>query len=386
MPLGVVLMLAGLAALAPLGTDIYLPAVPAMAADFDAALHDIEISISCFLIGIAFGQLFGGPLSDRYGRRKMVIFGLIMFGFATALLAFNNSVPHLWILRVIQALGAGFAAVSGMAMIRDLSHGSDGAINMMRVVQIMMIAPLIAPLLGMLVLEVTGSWQAIFLFLLLYSIAILARFIATMPESNPHRDADASLLGRYKTVITDRRVWPYLGFVSGTYAGMFGFITSSPTVYMDYFGVSSTWYPFAFGANVVGMVTMAKLNIVMLKHFKPLQLIRAGQAVQLTAVSLMVIYLLALDRHSITVLLPLTVVFMSCHGFVMANSVASVTGIHARNAGTATALMNATGFTVGALSGITAGVMSDGTPLPMATVMLAGAVVGVLSHVLHGRR
>lgn len=158
-PLGVnnirnlLLMLSALTALAPLGTDIYLPAVPSMASRLGVVIHDIEISISFFLLGLSLGQLLGGPLSDQFGRRKLVLAGLVIFSLATLAIIFTTSVFWLWGLRFVQALGGGLAMVNSSAIIRDISSGQAGAANLIRVMQVMMLAPLIAPMLGMLILH-----------------------------------------------------------------------------------------------------------------------------------------------------------------------------------------------------------------------------------------
>ncbi|WP_221801472.1 multidrug effflux MFS transporter [Oceanobacter mangrovi] len=375
MPRALVMMLAGLAALAPLGTDIYLSAVPVMAEAFHAAYHDIEVTVSFFLIGMSCGQLLGGPLSDRYGRRKMVMTGLSLFLLASAAMLMNENLYLLWGLRIIQALGAGLAGVSAMSVVRDMSSGRAGATNMMRVVQVMLIAPLIAPLIGMVILQLAG-WRAIFVFLVLYCLVLLVLFYLRVPESSP-KQATGNLLGNYWHVIRDRRVWSFLGAMCGAYAGMFAFITASPTVYMDFFGLTSTQFPFAFGANVVAMVLMGKLNIRLLKKHSPSWLIQLGQYMQLACSFVMLTYLLLVEQPNFWIALVLTVGFMSCHAIIVANCTSSVQEFFATRAGTATALMASLGFMTGAASGGVAGVFADGTPLPMVSIMFGACVIGI---------
>ena len=380
LPLSGVLMLAGLVALAPLGTDIYLSAVPSMAASYGVSLDDIELSISFFLIGISLGQLMGGPLSDRFGRRKTVTAGVLVFAMASIGIVFFNQLSSLLGLRLIQALGVGLASVSAMAVVRDISTGRDGAGNMMRVVQIMMAAPLVAPMLGMIIYRYLG-WPAIFVFLMLYSLVLLLFFLRLAPETSPMA-VKGNPLVTYGQLLCDRRVWPGLASACGAYAILFSFITASPTVYMGYFGLDSDLFPFAFGANVIAMIALGQVNIRLLKRFPTTTLIVLGQCVQLAAGSLMVLYLLLSAAPSFWMVLVLVMAFMSCHALVVSNSISSTTEFFPDKAGSATALLSASGFMSGALIGSLTGVFADGTPMPMAAIMLSACAAGLVLRFL----
>ncbi len=374
LPLTGVMLLAGLVALAPLGTDMYLSAVPSMAKAYGVPMGDIELSISFFLIGIAFGQLLGGPLSDRFGRRRLVGNGVVLFSCASLGIVFFNQLESLWALRVVQALGAGLASVAAMAVVRDISSGQDGATNMMRVVQIMMAAPLVAPMLGMVIYQYI-SWPAIFIFLMMYSLILLFFFLKLAPESSPMA-VRGNILASYWHIARDKRVWPGLGSVCGAYGVLFSFITASPTVYMGYFGLEPRLFPFAFGANVIAMMIMGRVSIYLLKRFSPSALVVLGQGVQLLAGGLAVLYLLISSEPSFWVVMMLVMALMSCHALVVSNSISSTTEFFADKAGSATALLSASGFMAGAGIGSLTGIFADGTPLPMAIIMLVACCGG----------
>lgn len=374
LPLTGVLLLAGLVALAPLGTDMYLSAVPSMAKAYGVSMGDIELSISFFLIGIAFGQLLGGPLSDRFGRRRLVGNGVVLFSCASLGIVFFNQLELLWALRVVQALGAGLASVAAMAVVRDISSGQDGATNMMRVVQIMMAAPLVAPMLGMVIYQYI-SWPAIFIFLMMYSLILLFFFLKLAPESSPMA-VRGNMLASYWHIARDKRVWPGLGSVCGAYGVLFSFITASPTVYMGYFDLEPRLFPFAFGANVIAMMIMGRVSIYLLKRFSPSALVMLGQGVQLLAGGLVVLYLLISSEPSFWVVMMLVMALMSCHALVVSNSISSTTEFFADKAGSATALLSASGFMAGAGIGSLTGIFADGTPLPMAIIMLVACCGG----------
>lgn len=381
---GLLLMLSALTALAPLGTDIYLSAVPVMAIDFSVAIHAVEASISYFLVGLSLGQLLGGPLSDRFGRRKLVISGLGLFALSSLGIMLSSTLHQLWLLRFLQAFGGGLAMVNSSAIIRDLSSGKAGAANIIRVMQVMMIAPLAAPIIGMLILQV-GHWSTIFAFLLVYGLVLMLLFYRYLPETSPMK-ASGNLLSNYFAVIKTRRVWGYIASTCAAYAGLLGFVTASPGVLMGYFALSETVYPFVFGCNVFTMVVMSRVNLRLLSRFESRQLITIGQGMQLVSSVLMVSYILLFDEHTLYVLIPMTMLFMGSHSFVVANSIACTTEHFPERAGTATALIAALGFFSGGLSGGIIGYFADGTPLPMVTVLLAACSTGIVIRWLGTRQ
>ena len=377
------LMLSALTALAPLGTDIYLSAIPVMATDFAVVVHKVESSISYFLFGLSIGQLLGGPLSDRFGRRKLVVSGLGIFALSSLGILLSDTLTELWLLRFFQALGGGLAMVNSSAIIRDLSSGKAGAANLIRVMQVMMVAPLAAPVIGMLILQVS-SWHAIFAFLMVYALVLMLLFYRYLPETSPMR-ANGNLLANYFAVIRERRVWGFIVSTCAAYAGLLGFITASPGVLMGYFGLTETIYPFVFGFNVVSMLLMSRVNLRLLSRFEPRQLIALGQAVQLMASGLMVAYILLVDQHSLYLLIPMTMLFMGSHSFVVANSISCTTELFPERAGTATALIAALGFLAGGLSGGIIGYFADGTPLPMVLMLFSACLLGAGIRVINAK-
>jgi len=376
-------MLSALTALAPFGTDVYLSAIPVMARDFGVVVHEVELSIIYFLLGLSLGQLLGGPLSDRYGRRKLVISGLGLFAFSSLMIMFSDNLQTLWSMRFLQALGGGLAMVNSSAIIRDISSGKMGAANLIRVMQVMMVAPLVAPIIGMLILLVS-NWNTIFAFLLVYALILMVLFYRYLPETSPMQ-VNGNLLASYFVVIRERRVWGFITSTCAAYAGLLGFITASPGVLMGYFGLSETLYPFVFGFNVATMVLMSRVNLRLLNRFEPRQLIALGQGMQLTASGLMVAYILLADQHSLYVLIPMTMLFMGSHSFVVANSISCTTELFPERAGTATALIAALGFLSGGLAGGILGYFADGTPLPMVLMLFSACVVGVSIRVINAK-
>jgi DHA1 family bicyclomycin/chloramphenicol resistance-like MFS transporter len=238
-------LLASLTALAPLAIDAYLPAMPEMATGFGVSIHAIELSLSVFLAGFASGQLIGGPLSDYAGRRPTIFTGLVLFIIGTSLVIVASSVELLWAGRFIQAIGGGLAVVNSSAVIRDLSEGKTAARHMGNMMLIMLMAPLLAPMIGSALLHLNG-WMLIFEFLLVYAIVIIGCLYVFLPETRKTHTLHLSPYQRYKSVLTNRLALSYIGSQCFAVAAMFASITASPTVFMEFFGISAAIFPLFF--------------------------------------------------------------------------------------------------------------------------------------------
>ena len=379
-----ILFLAALTAMAPLAIDAYLPAMPDMATFFDVSIHDVELSLSLFLAGFAIGQIVGGPFSDHFGRRAATGTGISLFCLGTLGIILSPSMEWVWLFRIIEAIGGGLAVVNSAAVIRDLSHGQDSARHLSNMAIIMMLAPLLAPLIGMLLLHISG-WRLIFSFLLVYGLVIGSALFFRLPETRQIHEHRPSAFRRYKMVLSNRYA---VGFVlSQCFAlgGMFAFITGSPSVYMGYFGISETIYPFLFGVNVVAMMFFNRLNIRLLNRYAAQRLLTIGQVGQLITAVLLFAYISLSTSPSLHVAMPLIIVFIGIMGLIVSNATSSTVEFFPSNSATATAVLGAAGFTTGALTGSLVGLLGDGSPWPMASIMLLCAITGpLLRRVMQG--
>lgn len=372
-----ILFLAALTAMTPLAIDAYLPAMPDMATFFAVSIHDVELSLSLFLAGFALGQIVGGPFSDHFGRRAATGSGISLFCLGTLGIIFSPSMDWVWLFRVLEAFGGGLAVVNSAAVIRDLSHGQDSARHLSNMAIIMMLAPLLAPLIGMLLLHMSG-WRLIFSFLLVYGLVIGSALFFRLPETRRIHEQRPNAFRRYWMVLSNRYA---LGFVfSQCFAlgGMFAFITGSPAVYMGFFGVSETVYPFLFGVNVLAMMLFNRLNIRLLNRYAAQHLLTIGQGGQVITALLLFSYISLSHAPSLYVVMPLIMVFVGIMGLIVSNATSSTVEFFPTNSATATAVLGAAGFSTGALSGTVVGLLGDGSPWPMALVMLLCAVCGPL--------
>ncbi|RUO32918.1 multidrug effflux MFS transporter [Aliidiomarina soli] len=370
-------MLAALVALGPLAIDAYLPAIPSMADDLNTSLHQIEITLSLFLLGFAAGQLFGGPLSDKHGRRLTILIGLTLFMLGSLLTAIGWRIELLWVGRLLQAFGGGMGVVNTMAMVRDRYSGRESAQVLSQIVTILMIAPLAAPFIGSFLL-LFADWRAIFMFLFAYAAILLLVLRLNLPETRLAQHVTIiSPLRRYLAVLKSRPALAFLFSTAMANAGMFAFITGSPGVYMGHYGASEALYPFLFGANILTLTISNQINIRLLRHFDARLILRAAQYGQLLIGATMLAALLWLPLTLFT-LVPLVMLFVGMQGFIVANGMSSATDFFPHSAATATALISASGFTLGAISGALVGFFGDGSPLAMVSIMAICPLLGIV--------
>lgn len=379
-------LLAALVALGPLAIDAYLPAMPEMAADLGTSLHNIEITLSVFLVGFAAGQLIGGPFSDRFGRRLTILVGLSLFILGSVFIALGSRIELLWVGRVLQAFGGGMGVVNTMAVVRDRYAGSESARILSQIVTIMMAAPLLAPFIGALLLLVS-DWRSIFWFLALYAVLLLILLRRYLPETRKvqQHTQKQSVWQRYRSVIQNKRSAGFLFAVAFSNAGMFAFLTSSPGVYMGYYQISPTLYPVLFALNIVTLSICNQINIRLLRHHSPADILHRGQSLQLMVGAIM-LGLVLLFSLPIWLLVPQIMIFVGLQGFVVANGMSAVTDEFPYNSATATALISASGFTLGAFTGAISAFLSDGSPLAMVAVMACCPLIGItLRRIFHAK-
>lgn len=380
-----ILLLAALTAMAPLAIDAYLPAMPDMSAYFGVSIHDAELSLSLFLAGFAVGQIIGGPFSDHFGRRATTGIGISLFCLGTLGIIFSPTMEWVWLFRVIEAFGGGLAVVNSAAIIRDFSKGQESARHISNMAVIMMLAPLLAPLIGLVLLHLSG-WRLVFDFLLVYGLIIGSTLFFKLPETRVKTEDRPSAFKRYWMVLSNRYAVGYLFSQCFALGGMFAFITGSPSVYMGYFGISETVYPFLFGANVVAMIFFNRLNVRLLKQHQPQRILSIGQSGQLVTASLLLVYVSFSQAPSLYVVMPLIIIFIGIMGLIVANATSSTVDFFPTNSATATALLGASGFATGALSGAIVGILGDGTAWPMVVVMFSCALAAPCLRFLMQKR
>ncbi len=374
------LLVAANTALAPLAIDAYLPAMPALAESVGASIHRTELSISVFLAGFAIGQLVCGPLSDRLGRKPVLLSGLLVFLVASLLILQASSLEALLVWRFIQALGGGACVVNSSAIVRDCFSGREAARVISTMAMILMLAPLVAPAIGSVLLYLAG-WRSIFLFLALYAAFLLWLMARHLPETRSPYQPSASgwqVLVNYASIFRHREAMGFICAVAMSFSGLFAFVTASPFLYLEYFGVSPAVYPLLFGANVVLIAASSRLNIHLLRHRSPLQNLYLGLGVQLMAASGLVVVTL-FDWVSLMTVVPLIMLFTGVIGLITPNAIASVLEYFSHMSATAAAMLGAIKFACGALAGMLVSVFEIPSIWPMVLTMFGVACVGNLA-------
>ncbi|MGD9807876.1 MAG: multidrug effflux MFS transporter [Deferribacterales bacterium] len=369
--LRLLLILSLLMGFASLSTDVYLPAMPAMQQALGVSPGMIEFTVSGYLIGFSIGQLFWGPISDRYGRRKPVIIGLVLFIIGSAGCAMSGDIITMIAWRVVQALGACASVALSRAMVRDIYSGSEAARMMSVLISVMAIAPLVGPFIGGQVLLFSG-WRMIFWGLVVLGALTLASMF-TIQETLPaeRRDTDTSIFSsilNYFKLIKHRSILAYAGASGFFYCSIFAYVAGSPFAYIDYHHLKPQYYGILFGINTLGIMLSNLLNNKVVTRFGLKKIIVFGGVCSTVAGIVLVLNALSDFGGLAGLAIPLFVL-VSMNGFIVANSIAGALEDFPHNAGAVSALIGMIQYGSGiAGTGIT-GLLADGTPLPMAGVM-----------------
>lgn len=269
------LLLSALVAFGPLSIDMYLPSLPAIAADLGASDAQVQRSISGFLVGFCVGMLFYGPLSDRFGRRPVLLAGIALYLFSSLACALADSPGQLVLLRVLQALGGGAASVLARAMVRDLYPLGEAARMLALMHMVTMLAPLAAPLLGG-YLMLWAGWRALFVVLALFAgLCLLA--VWRVAESHPPERRGGSLAQAflaYGRLLGDRRALGYVLCMGLAFAGMFAYISAAPFVFIEHFGVRAERFGWFFGLNILGVMLATWCSARLVRRHGPRPLLR----------------------------------------------------------------------------------------------------------------
>lgn len=368
---GLIVLLGGLVAFGPMSIDMYLPGLPAIAADLAASAEAVQSTLSAFLLGFAVGMLLYGPLSDRFGRRPVLLAGIGSYVVASALCAAASEINLLIGLRFLQALGGGAASVLGRAIVRDLYEGNEAARVLSLTNVVMMVAPLVAPLIGAELLA-WGSWRLIFVVLTLFGAACFAVVGLGLGETHPPERRLSPSLGAafraYTVVLGSRASVGYILCGALSFAGMFAYIVASPFVYIEFFGVSPRQYGYLFGLNIVGAIIASVVNARYVRRLGPRRLLRAGSVVTISSGLALTVTGLYGFGGLIGIVVPLFF-YVGIAALVGANCVARLLELYPGSAGAAAAAFGAVQFGLGALAAVLVGLLPTEGPGAMAVVV-----------------
>lgn len=381
-------LLAALTAIGPLSIDMYLPAFPAMAEDLGASGGEVERTLASFFIGLALGQLAYGPLSDRFGRKPPLYFGLTLYVLASVVCAWAPTVESLQGWRFVQALGGCGGMVVSRAVIRDRCDPRAAARAFSLLMLIMGAAPILAPLAGSLVLTLAG-WRWIFAALAVFGAVVLLCVDRMMEESLDPETVQplrwSSIFRQYAATFSDGQFLGYTLCMSLAQAGMFAYIAGSPFVLITLYGVPAEHYGWIFGLNAVGLIGAAHMNNRWISRWGVegvlhralwVPAICGGVSAVLAWAGVDSLWLLWLGFFG----------YMAGVGSLGPTAGAVALAHQGHRAGTASALMGSLQFGLGTLAGLALSLWHDGSARPLVTVMALCGVGGLLVYRLWARR
>jgi MFS transporter, DHA1 family, multidrug resistance protein len=387
--LSLTITLGALSAFAPLSIDMYLPALPSLQGSLHASASQTQLTLTAVLIGLAFGQLLAGPLSDKYGRRLPLLVGVAAYAVVSLVCALAPDIAALSAARLLQG-GAGAAGiVIARAIVRDLYSGNALATFFAALMLVNGVAPVAAPLIGSQLLKVT-DWRGVFVVLSVIGAGLVAAVFFLVPETLPaarrHTGGLAETARSFRELACDRAFLGYAAAGGFGFAAMFAYISGSPFVVEQVYGLSAQSFSFMFAANAVGLIAFGQLSGRLVGRVRPVVLLRAGLVqIAVGGLALLGCTLAGAGFAATAVCLWVTV---SAIGLITPNSAALALADHGAKAGTASGFLGVTQFLIGAFAAPLTGPRGASTlarTLPMASVVAVLAVLALGVHLALNR-
>jgi len=374
------IFVAGLAALGPLSIDAYLPTLPDVANDLGTDMATANLTISSFMFGMAIGQFLGGPLSDQVGRRRIGLIGLAIHIVATLLIVAAQSIEQILLLRLIQALGGGFASVICLAQVRDVFAPELVSKKFANIIMVILLAPMFAPILGTLISAF--GWRAIFVTLALYGVIMMLIYFVLIPETNehlPNKFSTGEVFRGYWAAISKRTNGRLIGLRMALFAGfsagvLFSYVTNAAFILIDYFHLSKFEFSFVFGAMIVALMAGNRLTVWLLNKHSALRIIYAVNLLQLLVAATLVLICWFTQPNLMVILVGLALL-VSCYGSMSPAASGYFISLYDKNIGAASSLASTTMFAFGAIIGGIAALLANGELLPIFAVMLASTLI-----------
>ncbi|MFE9570914.1 multidrug effflux MFS transporter [Streptomyces sp. NPDC006692] len=383
----VTLVLGGLSALPPLSMDMYLPALPEVTEALRSPAATVQLTLTACLAGMALGQLVVGPMSDKWGRRRPLLIGMVVYVVATAVCAFAPDVQLLVAFRLLQGLAGAAGIVIARAVVRDLYDGMEMARFFSTLMLISGVAPVVAPLIGGQVLRLT-DWRGVFAVLTVIGVlltAVVWKWLhETLPVDRRHSGGVGEALRTMGGLLGDRVFTGYLLAGGLAFAALFAYISASPYVVQEIYGASPQTFSLLFGLNSVGLVAVGQINGKLLIGRVSLdKALGFGLVVIVLAATALLLMTSGVFGH--VGLAPIAAglfVLMSAMGLAMPNTNAQALMRTPNAAGSASALLGTSSFLIGAIASPLVGIAGEATAVPMAVVQLASAVAALLCFLL----
>ena len=386
-------LLASTVAVTPMAIDLYLPAIPVIAEQFSSSNARIAITVSLYMLGLVIGQLLAGPLSDKYGRKPIIMSGLCIFSIASIGLAITFNWQSFWALRLLQAISGGIAVVGVPALVRDRANGNEAAKMLAGIAFIMVFAPAAAPALGSLILFF-AHWRWLFIFLAMYSCCVCLAIWKVLPPPQPitqstevrkkSQPAQAASSGygfhTYAYVLKNYSAMGYMLAQGTAFGVMLTFVVNASYLYQSIFQLSNIQFSILFALNICFMGIINRINAFLLNRYPVERLARYGIGIQVLGV-LTFCTTVAIEAP-LYFMVPCIMLIVGAQGMLMPNTTASALKAFPRHAGVASATLGSMRYLFGALiSGIST-LFQTGNLHGMALVMLTGSILSISGLIL----
>lgn len=383
---GLIFILGLLSMLMPLAIDMYLPSMPTIARDFGVTEGDVQMTLNSYLIGFAAGQLVYGPMADALGRKPVILGGTLIFALASAGCAMSQDIGTFIGMRGLHGFAAAAASVVINALMRDMFTKDEFSRSMSFVVLVMTVAPLLAPIMGGMMM-LWFSWHAIFWTIMIAALipALLVLFFIreTLPKARRQPFRLRIMLGQFVTLFRQKRVLCYMVASGFSFAGMFSFLSAGSFVYIQLYGLTELEFGYCFALNIVFLFIMTTINSRYVRRFGALNMLRTGLVVQLLAGCWLVLAASA-DLGFVAVMIGVAC-YVGNIAMITSNAMAVILDDYPHMAGTASSLAGVLRFGIGAGVGAVVASFNMTTVWPMIGAM-ALCILVAASLVLYARR
>lgn len=375
-----ILILGSLTALGPFSIDMYLPGFSGIAKDLHTSVAKVSMSLSSYFIGISAGQLLYGPLLDRFGRKKPLFIGLLVYIIASLSCIYVVDIDAFIFLRFIQSVGSCAATVASVAMVRDLFPVKDIPKVFSLLMLVVGLSPMLAPTIGGYVTEDLG-WHAVFFILMCMGIVILIASQIGLPNTYKP-DTSISLkpkpiINNFLSVLKEPQFYTYAFTGAIAFSGLFSYVAASPLVFMDIYKVDAKTYGWIFALMSVSFIGSSQLNSILLKKFSSEQMI-FGALISQSAISIIFLILALNDLLGLYETIGMLFLFLACLGISNPNTAGLTLAPFAKNTGSASALMGAIQLGLGALASFAIGVFVKDSVAPMVAVMTTTTITAFI--------
>ena len=383
---GLIFILGLLSMLMPLAIDMYLPSMPTIARDFGVTEGDVQMTLNSYLIGFAAGQLVYGPMADALGRKPVILGGTLIFALASAGCAMSQDIGTFIGMRGLHGFAAAAASVVINALMRDMFTKDEFSRSMSFVVLVMTVAPLLAPIMGGMMM-LWFSWHAIFWTIMIAALiaALLVLFFIreTLPKERRQPFRLRIMLGQFVTLFRQKRVLCYMVASGFSFAGMFSFLSAGSFVYIQLYGLTELEFGYCFALNIVFLFIMTTINSRYVRRFGALNMLRTGLVVQLLAGCWLVLAASA-DLGFVALMIGVAC-YVGNIAMITSNAMAVILDDYPHMAGTASSLAGVLRFGIGAGVGAVVASFNMTTVWPMVGSM-ALCILIAASLVLYARR